>query len=153
MQLIIPHSMLGDKEIDFDTETEEGRKKLGETLNKLLRAGTAIFLERADKTYRITGWDPSTDKLIVQNPYPQESTALAVRPTPSEDETVDRSIVCSCQKCTGCGTFVSERSKTGICSPCQQGKHGGTRVHKTREKIRANPRRGRMTAIANTAGG
>ena len=68
MKLSILHSFLGDNEMDFDTSTEEGRAKLSEILNKLLRSGTAIFLERADKTYRVTGWDPNTDKLLVQNP-------------------------------------------------------------------------------------
>lgn len=118
MQLSILHSFLGDKVVDFDTETPEGRKKLSETLNKLLRSGTAIFLERAEKTYRVTGWDPETDKLVIQPPG-RWPTGEKKTFGPSHEEKIMR--------------------------------HGPSRGNGRR--LRAGTRRGRMTAVAPTAGG
>ena len=127
MQLSVLHSFMGDKEIEFDTETPEGRQKISEVLNKLLKAGTAIFLERADKTYRVTGWDPATDKLLIQNPgrWPTgESRRLP------ESEVVEGQVV-----------------TPPPALPAPKVKKNG------RRNVRAGTRRGRMTAVAPTAGG
>ena len=34
-------------------------------LNKLMRGGSAVFLERGKKTYRVKGYDPKKDLLTV----------------------------------------------------------------------------------------
>lgn len=130
MELSILHSFLGDKAIDFDTESPEGRQKLAEALNKLLRSGTAIFLERADKTYRVTGWDPATDKLLVQNPgrWPTGEVKRI------EDEVVDTEVVAALPQLP-----------ESVEKPSRKGKKHGP--------YRAGTRRGRMTAVAPTAGG
>jgi len=62
------HVLKGDNKIEIDTDTEEGRKKVAELFQIQIKAGTAIFLERAGETYRVTGYDPATDKLTVQVP-------------------------------------------------------------------------------------
>jgi hypothetical protein len=136
MELSILHSFFGDKEIDFDTESQEGRKKLSETLNKLLRSGTAIFLERADKTYRVTGWDPETDKLLIQNPgrWPVgEARHL-------EGEAIDAEVV------TAPPQLPEHAGETERQPSSRKGKKHGPYV-------RAGTRRGRMTAVAPTSGG
>lgn len=131
MEMSILHSFFGDKAIDFDTETPEGREKLSEAFNKLVRAGTAIFLERADKTYRVTGYDPQTDRLTIQNPgrWPTgEQKHL-------QGEVIDGEEV---------KPLPQLPEKTGT-RPSRKGKRYGP--------YRASTRRGRMTAVAPTAGG
>jgi molybdopterin converting factor small subunit len=67
MKMEFPHVQKGDKKIEIDTDTEEGKQKVVELFHELLRSGTAIFLERADgETRRVTGYDPATDKLNIQ---------------------------------------------------------------------------------------
>jgi hypothetical protein len=135
MELEILNNFLGDNKVELDTDTDEGKKKIVEMFHNLLRAGTAIFLERADKTYRVTGWDAATDSLKVDVPISQPKEGG--RP-------------CACQKCESCANNVAERSRTGICSACQQGKHGGRKI-----TVSARPRkyRDRVTAVAPRAGG
>lgn len=123
MQLSVLHSFMGDKEIDFDTESEEGRKKLGEVLNKLLRSGTAIFLERADKTYRVTGWDPATDKLLIQNPS---------------------------RWLTGEAKHALEASEEPVAALPEEAE---SLKKKAPKNVRASTRRGRLTGVAASAGG
>lgn len=172
MNLSILHSFMGDNEVEFDTTTEEGRKRIGEVLNKLLKAGTAIFLERADKTYRVTGWDPATDQLVIQAPgrWPtgEARHAIPEKPAPqlpaaaeslqeAQDDVPDRdeeAIACKCERCS-CTHFVKDTSRTGICTPCQQNRHPGKLKPRPAKKktVRAGTSRGRMTAVAPTAGG
>jgi hypothetical protein len=71
MLIQVLNSFHGDKEKDFDTTTEEGRAKASKFFEELLRSGSAIFLERDDEkgkrtTYRVTGYQPETDRVIVQ---------------------------------------------------------------------------------------
>jgi hypothetical protein len=132
MQLSILHSFLGDKEIDFDPDNPEDRKKMGETLNKLLRAGTAIFLERADKTYRVTGWDPETDRLLIQNPS---------RWPTGEAKHLEAEVV------EGEAVAVAPQL------PEHAGAKNASRKGRKLGPYRAGTRRGRMTAVAPTAGG
>jgi hypothetical protein len=66
MEMEILHTMRGDKKKKFDTATEAGRKEAKALIDKLLKSGTAIFLERKKKTMRLKGYDPTTDSLIVE---------------------------------------------------------------------------------------
>ena len=135
MNLSILHSFMGDNEIEFDTTTEEGRKRIGEVLNKLLKAGTAIFLERADKTYRVTGWDPATDQLVIQAPgrWPTGEARHAI-PEKSAPQL----------------PAAAESLQEPVEAPAPPArKKPGPR----KGTVRASTRRGRMTAVAPTAGG
>jgi hypothetical protein len=62
----------GEHLVQFDTDTPEGRAKLAEEFQRLVKCGTGIFLERAGKegpeTLRVTGYDPATDTLHVEMP-------------------------------------------------------------------------------------
>lgn len=134
MELEILNNFTGDNKIELDADSEDGKKKIVELFNGLMRSGTAIFLERATETFRVTGYDPNTDKLLVEVPLP------VVQGKP-----------CACHKCDGCKNNVREASRTGICSACQQGKHGGRKL-----VVAARPRRergDRVTAVAPRAGG
>jgi len=65
MELEILHTQIGDKKRSYDTATEKGRQDAAIMLNKLMKAGTAILLERGKKTYYVRGYDPKKDQLIV----------------------------------------------------------------------------------------
>ena len=66
MEIEILHNVHGDKKKVFDTSTEHGRQQAAVTINKLMKSGTAIFLERkGGKTYRVKGYDAAKDMLIV----------------------------------------------------------------------------------------
>ena len=65
MELEILHNLHGDKKRQFDTGTEKGRQELAVVLNRLMKGGTAIFLERGKKTYRVKAYDPKADMLTV----------------------------------------------------------------------------------------
>ena len=134
MEVEILNNFTGDNLVEIDTDSEDGKKKVAELFGSLLRSGTAIFLERAGDTYRVTGYDPATDALKVQVPVAQ--------PTGKP---------CGCEKCEKCPNSVREQSRTGKCSACQQGRHGGRVLEKS-----AKPRRhrgDRVTAVAPRAGG
>lgn len=70
MEIQILNTLCGDKERNFDTSTEEGRKAAAELIGDLLSQGSALFLERNSggetETYRVTGYDPATDRLTLQ---------------------------------------------------------------------------------------
>lgn len=61
----ILHTVRGDKKKQFDTSTEEGRQETAVFVNRMIKEGTAIFLETEKDTYRIKGYDPKEDRLIV----------------------------------------------------------------------------------------
>lgn len=82
LRLTCLNNFLGDREQELDTSTEEGRAKAAELMQKLLRAGTAIFLERADKTYRVTGYDPGTDRLLVKVRGMGDKAVMEGKPVP-----------------------------------------------------------------------
>ena len=64
MEVEILHVREGDKKRKFDTTTEKGRQEAA-LINKLMKAGTAILLERGKKTYYVKGYDPEADTLVV----------------------------------------------------------------------------------------
>lgn len=66
MEIEILHAARGDKKKKFDTSTPEGRKETAAFMDKLLKGGTAIFLERKKRTLRVKKYDPETDTLIVE---------------------------------------------------------------------------------------
>ncbi len=65
MEIEILHTMHGDKKRNYDTTTEEGRQQAAIFLNKLMKSGTAILLERGKKTYYVKGYDQQKDQLMV----------------------------------------------------------------------------------------
>jgi len=65
VEIEVLHSLHGDKKKCFDTHKPEGRKDAEACITKMLREGTALFLERGKKTYRISRYDAKTDKLVV----------------------------------------------------------------------------------------
>jgi hypothetical protein len=66
MEIEVLHNMEGDKKKKFDTKTEEGRKDAESFFKKLMRGGTAIFIETKAGTYRVTKYDPKKDRLTVR---------------------------------------------------------------------------------------
>lgn len=65
MEIEILHNMEGDKKKKFDTKTEEGRKDAEAFFKKLLRGGTAIFIETKGGTYRVKDFDAKKNRLTV----------------------------------------------------------------------------------------
>ena len=78
MKISLLNSFAGDKEKEFDTATDEGRAAASKLMSDLLRSGSAVFLEREvdgeTKTYRVTGYDPETDKLTIRIDAPQDDS-------------------------------------------------------------------------------
>jgi hypothetical protein len=76
MQIEFLNVHRGEHLVNFDTDTPEGRAKLAEEFQRLVKCGTSIFLERAGKegtdTLRVTGYDPGTDKIVVEEPREPE---------------------------------------------------------------------------------
>lgn len=139
------NNFTGDNVITLDTDTPDGRQKVKEEFQKLLRSGTAIFLERADKTYRVTGYDPKTDQLKIEIPVePIHTTDTVTAASTRKDR-----FPCQCNKCDNCPNTYA-KSKYQICSPCQQGKHGGRKITMT---VKPQDTRDRVTAVAPRAGG
>jgi hypothetical protein len=64
MNIELLHTTKGDKNKLFD-DTPEGRQQVKDLIEALLKRGTVLFLERGKKTYRVKGYDPETDKLLV----------------------------------------------------------------------------------------
>ena len=65
MELEILHAQHGDKKKSYNTTTEKGRQEAALMINRLMKAGTAILLERGKKTYYVKGYDPKKDQLII----------------------------------------------------------------------------------------
>lgn len=145
MILEVLNNFTGDNKVELDTDTPEGREKVKEEFAKLLKSGTAIFLERADRTYRITGYDPTADTLKVEVPVEPERQPEAAASSPNRRERFP----CKCEKCEACPNTYA-KSKYGICSPCQQGKHGGRKIVVA---VKPKDSRDRVTAVAPRAGG
>lgn len=61
MEIEILHSLHGDKKKMLETSQERAK-----FVKKMLREGTAIFLERGKKTYRVTDFDEKKNRLIVR---------------------------------------------------------------------------------------
>jgi hypothetical protein len=66
MQIEVLHSTSGDKTKTIDTQTDEGRGQADALLRMLSGQKCAVFLERGKKTYRVVGYDPEHDKLVVE---------------------------------------------------------------------------------------
>lgn len=66
MEIEILHAARGDKKKKIDTDTPAGKKELAALLDKLLKGGTAIFLERKKRTLRVKKYDAETDTLTVE---------------------------------------------------------------------------------------
>lgn len=80
MQIEYLHVNRGENIVTFDTDTDEGRKKLADEFSRMVRSGTPVMLELGGpggETYRIQRYDPAKDKLHVQvtpeQPAPPES--------------------------------------------------------------------------------
>lgn len=65
METELLHVQKGDKKKKHDTATEAGRQEAAQFIAEQIRKGTALFLCRGKKTYRIQSYDPKTDHLIV----------------------------------------------------------------------------------------
>lgn len=65
MEVEILHTQHGDKKRSYDTSTEKGRQEAAILINKLMKSGTAILLERGKKTYYVRGYDAKKDQLLV----------------------------------------------------------------------------------------
>ena len=65
MEIEVLHTREGDKKHRIDTTTKAGRELASAILKKLMKAGTAILLERGKKTYYVKGYDPEKDQLII----------------------------------------------------------------------------------------
>ena len=66
MEVEILHATKGDKKKSIDTKTPKGRGEANALLALLAEQKCAVFLERGTKTYRVVGYDPKTDQLIVE---------------------------------------------------------------------------------------
>lgn len=66
MEIDFLHSTEGDKKKSLDRSTPECRVEVKKFIDRQLRSGTALFLERGSKTYRITGYDEKSDKLLTR---------------------------------------------------------------------------------------
>ena len=65
MEVEILHTTKGDKRRKIDTKTEDGRQEAAVLLNRLMRDGMFIVLDRGKKAYRVTGYDAKKDVLKV----------------------------------------------------------------------------------------
>lgn len=66
IEMEVLHSLAGDKKKTLDNSTPECRVEVKKFIEKQLRSGSALFLERGKKTYRVTGYDEIKDKLLVR---------------------------------------------------------------------------------------
>lgn len=70
MNIQILNSFSGDNNKEIDTSTEDGRASVKKLVDELLRSGSAVFLEKEVNgetyTYRVTGYDPASDKLTIK---------------------------------------------------------------------------------------
>ena len=66
MEIELLHIHHGDKRRKIDTSKPEGRNEVEKLLKNLCEQKCAIFLERGKKTYRVTGYDPAKDELIIE---------------------------------------------------------------------------------------
>lgn len=60
------HSYHGDKSQHINTDTEEGRQEAAILLNRLMRQGATVILQRGTKAYTVEGYDPTNDTLKVR---------------------------------------------------------------------------------------
>ena len=68
MQIEYLHVNRGENIVTFDTDTDEGRKKLADEFSRMVRSGTPVMLELGGpggETYRIQRYDPAKDRLHI----------------------------------------------------------------------------------------
>lgn len=74
MELQILSNLKGDKTLKINTRTKAGRAEAEKVIKEMLSNGSALFLERQEdgeiKTYRVTGYDPETDKFFIRADQP-----------------------------------------------------------------------------------
>jgi hypothetical protein len=66
MEVELLHIHHGDKKKKIDTATPEGKNEVERLLKNLCEQKCAIFLERGKEIYRVIGYEPAQDKLIVE---------------------------------------------------------------------------------------
>jgi hypothetical protein len=70
MKIEILNSFSGDDKTEIDTANEDGRAQAAKLVGDLIRSGSAVFLEREVNgqtyTYRVTGYDAETNKLMIR---------------------------------------------------------------------------------------
>lgn len=75
MVIEVLHSHHGDKSRKVDTATEGGRQEAAVFINRLMKQGASVFLQRGKKAYRVTKYDPKKDLLTVRVAHDKETTA------------------------------------------------------------------------------
>lgn len=75
----ILHNYHGDKSKKVNTDTEDGRQEAAVLLNRLMKQGAAVILQRGKKAYRVTGYDPKKDLLSVRVGNGKETTAKGAK--------------------------------------------------------------------------
>jgi hypothetical protein len=77
----------GDKSIQLDPDTDEGKQKIAELFHSLLLQGTAVFFERGNETYKVKGYDPKEYKLRIEVPAKRgrKRKVVAVHPQQQRD--------------------------------------------------------------------
>jgi hypothetical protein len=152
MQIDYLHVNRGENPVTFDTDTEEGRKKLVEEFQRLLRSGTPVMLELGGpggETYRIQRYDPEKDKLHVAVTETQEA--------PPESEPVDEKEL----GVTVPDSSVPEELKGRVAAVGEQliattQKMWGKKMRKMQKRYRVvavNPTSGTVVAVAPVSGG
>lgn len=79
MEIEILHNFEGDKKKKLDTSTPEGRKEAQKFFEKLIKGGTAIFLETKGGTYRVTKYNAEKDRLTVRFDKGNKSREVTTR--------------------------------------------------------------------------
>lgn len=75
LQVEVLHSYHGDKTKEVDTDTDEGRQAAAVFLNRLMKQGAAVILQRGKKAYRVESYDPTQDLLTVRVSHEKTVTA------------------------------------------------------------------------------
>lgn len=65
MVIEVLHTRDGDRKKNYNTNTEAGRQQAAIAINKLMKSGASILLERGKKTYYVKKYDPVRDILTV----------------------------------------------------------------------------------------
>jgi hypothetical protein len=90
MEIEILHAQHGDKRRKIDTSSEKGRQEVAILLNKLMKMGTAILLERGKKTFYVKRYDPKRDLLTVSVERRGESRQVTAKGKKSRAVAVPR---------------------------------------------------------------
>lgn len=84
MQIAILNNFSGDDKSEIDTSQAEGRAQASNLVKELLRSGSAVFLEKEVNgetyTYRVTDYNPDTNKLTIRLDSKAEDPDITVAP-------------------------------------------------------------------------